>query len=132
MTLRILFTLPGMVLVFQHASVNLSTFLEAGVRFRLSSLFDRVRRCPLITASLRVEQAILSLEKAAWSFRMLPSKIVIFEVNFDQCSEPPACREGIACANWPLSWISVEVICSQSIVGTSRGILHVGYRGELE
>uniref|UniRef100_A0A1I7VYN7 Secreted protein n=2 Tax=Loa loa TaxID=7209 RepID=A0A1I7VYN7_LOALO len=52
MTLRILFTLPGMVLVFQHASVNLSTFLEAGVRFRLSSLFDRVRRCPLITVSL--------------------------------------------------------------------------------
>uniref|UniRef100_A0A1I7V923 Uncharacterized protein n=1 Tax=Loa loa TaxID=7209 RepID=A0A1I7V923_LOALO len=29
-----------------------------------------------------------------------------------------------------MSWISVEVICSQSIVGTSRGILHVGYRGE--
>jgi len=78
--------------------------------------FDHLERCPLTAASqpgekedelcvghqarLPVEQAVLSLKRAAWSFRVLPNVVGTFKSTpDDQYPEPPACRIGTAAAS---------------------------------
>ena len=79
-----------MVLLLQHATFRMSLFL-----FDFNALFDRLKdnRCLRLANWVKgnalcldpttfmvpfdVEQAVLSLEKAAWSLRMLPSDVVV-------------------------------------------------------
>lgn len=44
-----------------------------------------------------MEQAVLSLEKAAWSIRVLPNDVVVSRsTSVDQYPDPPACGTGTA------------------------------------